>query len=126
MTEQYAQAIWNMSQSEHADAKKIVARISAHLKETGRLKLLPQILVELKKIEARHSKAVSTVEVASEREAPEALRAAAKFGITATKATVNDSLISGWRAFGKVNGKETLVDHTSKRSLLELYHAITN
>jgi F0F1-type ATP synthase delta subunit len=126
MTEQYAQAIWNLSHKEGADPKNIVKRVVARLKESGRLKLLPQILVELQKIEARQAKVTSSVEVASEHEAHTALKAAATHGIHATKATINDSLISGWRATGNVDGKEKLIDSSAKRSLLELYQAVTH
>jgi len=130
MPEQYAQAIWNLSQKESAEenngAKKLVANLSKHLEETGRLKLLPQILIALQKIEERQAKVSTLVEVASEHEAKTALKEAAAKGIHAEHAVVNDSLISGWRATGKVNGKETLIDASSKRALLELYQAVTN
>jgi F0F1-type ATP synthase delta subunit len=125
MTEQYAQAIWNLAHEEGADIKSIVKRVEAHLTESGRLKLLPQILIALKKIEARQTKVTSMVEVASEHEAPAALKAAAAHGIHATKAVINDSLISGWRATGSVEGKGKLIDNSAKRELLELYQAVT-
>ena len=120
MPEQYAQAIWNMSRLEGANAKTIVAKISAHLKASGRLKLLPHILVALKKIEARETKLASVVEVASEHESAKALKAAAAAGIHAEHAKVNHSLINGWRA----TSKEKLVDNSSKRMLLDLYQAV--
>jgi hypothetical protein len=126
MTEQYAQALWNLSQKKGADAKALVAHLVKDLKQSGRLKLLPQILVALKKLEAQQAKVVSVVEVASESEAKHALHEAAAKGIHAEHAVVNESLISGWRAIGKVEGKEKLIDASSKRALLEIYQAVTH
>jgi F0F1-type ATP synthase delta subunit len=117
----YAQALWTASQKKGADAKKIVAQLSSRLKEQGRLKLLPGILRELKRIEARNAKLGSLVEVAHEKDSTQALKAAASYGIHADKVHVNASLIKGWRA--SANGK--LVDVSAKRELIDLYRKIT-
>ncbi len=69
--------------------------LKAHLERTGRMKLLPAILRELK-----------------ERAALEATRAPKK-----ETAKENPSLISGWRSLE--NG--ILEDHTGKRALLHIY-----
>jgi F0F1-type ATP synthase delta subunit len=125
MTELYAQALWNLSQKKDADAKVLVAHLVKNLQQSGRLKLLPQILVALKKIEVQHGKTDSVVEVANEHESKHALHEAGLKGIYADHAVVNHSLISGWRAIGKVEGKEKLIDASSKRALLEIYQAVT-
>ena len=66
-----------------------------HLKKTGRLKLLPQVLRELKEKAARAGKLASRTESAKE----------------------NPSLISGSRTLeGGV-----LTDRTGKRALLDIY-----
>jgi hypothetical protein len=70
----YAQALWTASQKKGADAKKIVAQLSSRLKEQGRLKLLPGILRELKRIEARNAKLGSLVEVAHEKDSTQSPR----------------------------------------------------
>ncbi|MBA3789116.1 F0F1 ATP synthase subunit delta [Patescibacteria group bacterium] len=121
MTNLYAQALWTASQQEGADAKKLVKNLTEHLKEQGRLKLLPSILADLKRLDARNTKLAASVEVAHEREAPTALKEAVARGIHAEKAHVNVSLIKGWRA----SGQGMLIDASAKRELIELYRSIT-
>ena len=70
----------------------------AHLKRTGRLKLLPRILRELR---TRHAR---TTRLASRRETAEE----------------NLSLVSGWREIKD----GTLTDHTGKRALFDMYQKI--
>ncbi len=69
----------------------------AHLRETGREKLLPRILRELKRIDARAQSFGELLEVASAAEKASAEKEAHALGITA-HAQVNHGLISGWRA----------------------------
>lgn len=72
----------------------------AHLKRTGRMKLLPQVVRELRTEEARTKKLAPRRETAGE----------------------NPSLISGWRTLK--NG--VLTDHTGKSALIDIYkHLIT-
>lgn len=71
----------------------------AHLRRAGRLKLLPQVLRELQREEARAKKFAPTRETAAE----------------------NPSLISGWRSLE--NG--ILTDHSGKRALIDIYKNIT-
>ncbi|MDB5244764.1 MAG: hypothetical protein JWN18_634 [Parcubacteria group bacterium] len=70
----------------------------AHLKRTGRMKLLPQVLRELRVEEARAKGIVSKTETAVE----------------------NPSLISGWRKIE--NGM--LTDTTGKSALIDIYKKI--
>ena len=70
----------------------------AHLRHTGRLKLLPRVLRELRIEEAR----------------------AKKFRAKKETAKDNPSLISGWRTLE--NG--VLTDHTGKGALIEIYKNI--
>ena len=75
------------------------AELKAHLEKSGRIKLLPQILRELKLRAAREQALAPRRESARE----------------------NPSLIAGTRTFE--NG--ILTDHTAKRALIELYQNIT-
>jgi len=70
----------------------------AHLKRTGRMKLLPLILRELRTEEARAKKLFTRTETAVD----------------------NPSLISGWRKLE--NGR--LVDTTGKSALINIYRNI--
>jgi len=96
------------------------AAIHAHLKRTGRLKLLPQILRELKVREARSKTVGAIVEVAHAGESAHALAEAAKHGITAEHARVNASLIKGFRA----RGGGVLLDRSAKHALIDIYQNI--
>ena len=75
-------------------------KLVAHLTRTGRLKLLPRVLSDLRVRLARAKKLAPRKETAKE----------------------NPSLISGWRTLE--NG--TLTDTTGKRALVEIYQNITN
>jgi hypothetical protein len=71
----------------------------AHLRKTGRMKLLPRVLRELR-IEAARAKNVSPKKETAKE---------------------NPALISGWRTLE--NG--ILTDHTGKQALLDIYKKIT-
>jgi hypothetical protein len=72
----------------------------AHLKRTGRMKLLPQVLHELK-VEAKREE-----KLAPRRETAQG----------------HHALISGWREMK--DGQ--LTDNTAKGALIEIYRRITN
>jgi F0F1-type ATP synthase delta subunit len=117
----YAQALINVLQG-GAKEDEAVSSLVAHLKETGRLKLLPAILRELRTLQARTQVLGATVEVAHKAESAAALSAASALGITADSATINPLLISGWRA--REGGR--LIDRSGKRSLIDIYRRITS
>lgn len=121
MEKTYAQALHTLSQKDGADPKQLVASLVAQLTRTGRMKLLPGILRELSRIEARAKTTGPHVEAATEAELATALTEAAAHGITNAQGTVNPDLIQGWRA----RSGDTLVDRSGKRALTDLYQAIT-
>lgn len=121
MEKEYAQAL-SESIKRGSDDAKLVDGLMKHLKEEGRMKLLPGILRELKRLQARDAKLAPSVEVASEAEGGAALAAASSAGITAPRVSVNPSLIRGWRA----RSGSTLVDRSAKKALVDLYQKITN
>lgn len=98
-----------------------VTKLIAHLKSTGRMKMLPEIVRELRKVAARRHALRPVVEVAHGKEEAAALRAAAEAGIVARHASVNNALIHGWRA--RAAGK--LIDRSAKRALLHIYQKVT-
>jgi hypothetical protein len=73
-------------------------KLRDHLARTGRLKLLPRVLAELKREALRSRKLAERKETAEE----------------------NPSLISGWR--GIEDG--VLTDRTGKRALIDMYQRI--
>lgn len=99
-----------------------VTKLIRHLKSSGRMKMLPAIARELHKVAARRHALRPQVEVAHQKEEDSALRAAAELGIIAPRASVNHSLIHGWRA--RAAGK--LIDRSAKRTLLHIYQKVTS
>lgn len=120
MEKVYAQALFNLSQKADANTSVLVATLVDHLREVGREKLLPRILRELKRLEARKASFGESLEVASTEEKSVAEKEAKELGITAT-AHVNSALISGWRA----RSGSRVIDRSGKRALLDLYRQIT-
>lgn len=112
----YAKALLRLSRSgTHSDT--LVSRLVAHLKDRGRVKLLPRILGECSELMHKQKARTAVVEIASEKEKASALAAAALSGIETHATHVNHALIRGWRA--RKNG--VLIDASAKRSLVELY-----
>ena len=104
---------------EHA-AGVAIDKLIHHLASSGRIKMLPQIATELKKVVRRREAARPVLEVAHEREKPTALREAKAAGIEANRVFVNPALIQGWRARAK--GK--LVDRSVKSALVDIYQKV--
>ena len=120
MEKVYAQALVELERK-GAKASLLTTHLIAHLTTVGRLKLLPKILRELKKMQARHEKEFTKLEVASEKETANALTELKKLGIDTNGVHVNHSLIKGWR----ILQKDTLVDRSAKQQLVSLYTNIT-
>lgn len=98
-----------------------VTKLILHLKSAGRMKMLPQIAQELRKVAARRHALRPRMEVAHEKESAAALRAAALEGIVVRQVRINPALIHGWRA--QSGGK--LIDRSAKRALEHLYQQVT-
>lgn len=97
-----------------------ITKLIMHLKSAGRMKMLPRIARELRRVAARRHALRPRVEVAHGREEAAALVAAAKAGIVAKHAVINNSLIHGWRA----RQGDKLVDQSAKRALLHIYQKV--
>lgn len=120
MEKAYAQALHNaVAQGAKEDA--VFESLKAQLSATGRLKLLPRILFELRSLSSRKGAMAPLVEAASESGKAEALKGAKEAGIDVQTVVVNESLISGWRA----QKEGLLVDRSGKRALIDLYRRIT-
>lgn len=96
-------------------------KLMAHLKESGRIKVLPQLLRELRTQDERQRSRGPLLEVASEEEAENAESEAKKKGVTA-KAVVNPTLIRSWR----LTTVDTLIDRSGKSALIDLYRKVTH
>ena len=103
-------------------ADQAVHKLIAHLKSTGRMKMLPSVMGELKRLALRRKLLSPKLEVASEKERSAALKEAKEAGIEVRDAVVNPSLVSGWRGFS--GGR--LVDKTGKRALIDIYQKATH
>ncbi len=121
MEREYAQALARLSSLPNADEAKLVAQLVAHLKASGRMKLLPRIARELAMLKARTKTVADRLEVASEGERAEALKEAKLEDIDPSDVIINPSLIRGWRAMA--GGR--LTDRSSKQALFDIYKKIT-
>lgn len=121
MEKVYAQALQSLLSKEGANETQILDQLFAHLKATGRMKLLPGIKRELQKAQDRTHMQEAQIEVAHKDESDVAIAEAGKLGIHATRTHVNPSLIRGWRA----RQGSQLIDHSGKRALVDLYRRIT-
>lgn len=120
MERAYAKALDSLLASGMKE-EDVFKKIIAHLKESGRMKLLPQLLRELKTQAKRKQAREPMLEVASGAEAKEAETASTKEGV-AVNASINPDLISGWR----LTTADTLIDRSGKRALIDLYRKVTN
>lgn len=120
MEKSYAQAIAAIL-AKGTDEKVVADSLVSQLKSSGRMKLLPGILRELRVLESRNETLAAIVEVASAKDKSAALEGAKEVGIEASDVVVNPDLIAGWRA----RSGSTLVDRSAKESLLSLYRRIT-
>ncbi|GEM_PF-1903433 len=117
----YAAALARAWRAAPRDASILVENLLAHLRAKGRLALLPAIARALKREEKRESCQSPLLEVAREGEKKEALHSALRSGFAAPPIVVNNSLIRGWR----LRGGGTLIDHSAKRALIEIYQNST-
>lgn len=121
MIDTYTRLLEAVAETEDkATADAAVTKLIMHLQSAGRMNMLPQIARELRKIAARRHALRARVEVASLKEAPAALVAAAALGISASHALVNPSLIRGWRA--QEDGR--LIDCSAKHALTQIYQKV--
>ncbi len=120
LAKKYSSVLARASDAKNIDNQEVVEKLVAHLKETGRLKLLPDIMRSLKEIRFRKLVNSPRVEVSREEDITEALAGAASAGVQAEVAVINKSLVRGWR----VRTSSILVDYSAKRALLELYRNI--
>ena len=118
----YAQALINVTSRDGADEKKSVDNLVAQLKASGRMKLLPRILGELRAMTMHGKTLAGTVEVAHEKDSAHALKIAKEAGMNVAHTTVNKSLISGFR----LRAGGTLRDESGKRALIDLYRKIVS
>lgn len=122
MLDNYTRLLEEVAMTEDKEvADAAVTKLIMHMQHSGHINMLPEIAHELRQIAARRHSLRHRVEVASEKESVEALRAAAELGINAKRAEVNHSLIRGWRARG--GGK--LVDRSAKSALVSIYQKVT-
>ncbi len=121
MEKVYAQAVIEL-EAKGVKTPELTKHLIAHLTKAGRLKLLPKILRELKKIDARHAKEWSALEVASDADTAHAKKELESMGVHVGEVKKNPSLIKGWR----ILQKDTLIDRSAKKSLVNLYTNITN
>jgi hypothetical protein len=116
----YAKALVSLKGNPNQAA--ITDKVIAEIHETGRAKLLPSILREIKVLEMRKAYLEPRLEVAHQKDGEAAMASAKEAGIHAARAHVNHTLLSGWRA--RAGGK--LVDRSGKSALITIYKKVTS
>jgi F0F1-type ATP synthase delta subunit len=128
MESSYAQALWKVIAG-GMTPKKAVDSLHESLAARGRTALMPRIARAFARIaEREEGKSGVTLSVAREKDERKAKSAAKEalenLGVKPADVSVavDDSLIGGWR----LEGRETLVDASFKKQLLDLYARATN
>lgn len=116
MEKVYADALMSAVQK-GGNEDTLVSNLLAHLKAEGRMKLLPGILREMKRMQVREEKLAPVLEVASVEEKAAALAAS---GVETKEVVVNERLISGWR----LRSGSSLTDRSGKQALIDIYKNI--
>lgn len=130
----YAEALYGALNGKHvnteSDSKKILTHFRKVLSERGHDRLLPFIAHELEKIMAREKDKNEVVLVTADNKSvgkwAHAYDHYEKEGIVPKGATrrdvVDESIVGGFQ----IRTKDTLIDGSYKKSLVELYRNITN
>lgn len=128
MEKEYAAALWEVVER-GMKPKEAVSKLRETLGKHGRKALLPRVARAFARIASREeAKKAVTIIVANEKQAARALRAAEdalrEIGVEAAdiRVRVDESLVGGWR----LEGRERLYDSSYKKSLLNIYNAVTN
>ena len=124
MENAYAQALWTMIEKGTPQADAVRA-LHTFLKKSGRVALLPRVARAFARIAAQHaSRDAVVLSVADKSHEHSALKAASVIDSSASEAriVVDPTLIGGWR----LDARETVVDASYKKHLLELYRRTTN
>lgn len=106
------------------EAQKRVDTLLELLQKSGKVKALPAILREFKRIQARSLSRKATLSISNEKQKNSALKDLEKrLGEKPTEVSVlvNDTLVGGWRYLDN----DTLIDTSHKAALLELYRRVT-
>lgn len=119
MEKVYAKALDDLTRTQGMREDEAYEKLLTHLRATGRMKILPQLLRELKTLRERKRMHAPSLEVASAAESSAAEKAAKEQGVE-VKAVVNPALVTGWR----LTTGAALVDRSGKRALIDLYRSI--
>ncbi len=127
MEQAYAQALWKMIERGMAPHKAVHA-LHESLVAHGRESLMPRIGRALKRLAERNAATGDVVlTVAREHDVRTAhhqiKEVLSALGVEAhdLKTRVDDTIIGGWR----LEGRETLIDASYKRQLLDIYGRVT-
>lgn len=130
----YAEALYGALQEKHvkteSDSKKVFTRFRKVLSARGHDKLLPFIAHELEKILVREKDKNEVILVTADAKSVSKWAHAydhyEKEGVISKHATrrdvVDETIVGGYQ----IRTKDTLIDGSYKKSLVELYRNITN
>lgn len=127
MENEYAQALWETIQKGKVPHEAVRA-LHAYLLEKGRVALMPRIALAFRRIaERERARSGTTLSVARATDEHAALRETkdllSEMDVSQgdVEVRVDESLVGGWR----LEGRETLVDASFKKNLLDMYNRAT-
>jgi F0F1-type ATP synthase delta subunit len=122
MEHSYAQALYQAIAG-GTDAKKAVHALAERLMREGRITLMSRIAKAFVRVAEREgAKSRTQLYVARTQDAHRAQEAAQKFAaVEKHDVRVDETLIGGWR----LEHKDTLVDASYKKHLLEIFNKVT-
>ncbi|MDB5187521.1 MAG: hypothetical protein JWO50_41 [Candidatus Kaiserbacteria bacterium] len=123
MENAYAQVIWRLVAGGNT-AHAAITKVEEHLKQTGRLGLLPRVMHSLARIAQSQASRSSSIVVAKKEDAAHAAHEAGNTHAIQDQlqTRVDPSLIGGWR----LETPELLIDTSYKKALLEIYRKATS
>ncbi len=120
LSRKYALELAQVSDCADVGEEKLVENLIKDLRSRGRMKLLPSIVRELKKIRMQERKNEPCVEIAREEDREKVCAGVNELGVSTYSVMVNPTLVRGWR----VRAQGRLIDNTTKQALIELYRVI--
>ncbi len=119
MHKKYAKALFELLQSSE-NKDELLSKFFDYLKQKGKIKLLPKIVLELERLIEKKEKASSKIIVASEKFKEQAEKAAQMLGVDSSDIRIDDRLIGGYQ----IKSKDFIWDASFKAYLLQLYNKL--
>jgi len=127
MHEEYAKALIELVEKKPKEEERILKDFIALLKQRGHIKLLPKILKSIEKLSEKQEADSVELILAKEKDKEKHLKKAQNYKehfkiLGDVKTKVDDTIIGGFI----IKTKQTIVDGSYKKYLMELYNKFSN